>query len=817
MVFKESDFTKEAQAVLHLSQELMWKYKHSQWDPEHILLALLEHEKGVPMLIFQELNTASKSLRNRLVSAMEATIGMRYPSSQVYASPRLEALLERSKSESKRLQDEFISTEHFLIGLCQEQQGLVVRLFREFNIEIEKVYRALQKIRGGHRVQDENAEQKYQSLGRYTTDLTNLASRGKLDPVTGRESEISRVIQTLIRRTKNNPVLIGGPGVGKTAIAEALAQKIVNNDVPKVLKNKKILALDMGALIAGSKFRGEFEERLKAVMDEIKSSNGEIILFIDELHTVVGAGSAEGAIDASNLMKPALSRGELQCMGATTEAEYKKYIEKDGALERRFQPVIVNEPSNELAIEMLDSLKPRLEDHHNVKIEKESLISAVKLGQRYISGRLLPDKAVDLIDETSARLRIENKEDELSIDISEKQQEVSDLKQQEYEASKSEEYKLADELKEKRKKIEEELKNVKEETQESKKIILKSEDIATTVSLWTGIPVTNLLNDESKKLMEIEKHLHKRVIGQNNAVKSISDALRRSRAGLKDPSKPIGSFLFMGPTGVGKTELAKALSEFMFDDESNMIRVDMSEYIEKHSVSRLIGSPPGYVGFDEGGQLTESVRRRPYRVILFDEIEKAHPDVFNILLQILDDGRLTDGHGRTVDFTNTIIIMTSNLITADNMTNNFGFVQNLSDKEAVKQRSSIDKALKNSFRPEFINRIDEIIVFEKLKKNELKHITDIIVQDIQLRLDEKNIKIDLSEKAKELLINEGYDEEFGARPLKRLIQRKIENEISSMIISKEISKNDSLKVNVKGGKLDFKKQNTKSKSKTTSS
>ena len=466
---------------------------------------------------------------------------------------------------------------------------------------------------------------------------------------------------------------------------------------------------------------------------------------------------------------------------------------------------------------MLGSLKPRLEDHHNVKIEKDSLVSAVKLGQRYISGRLLPDKAVDLIDETSARLRIENKEDELSIDISEKQQEVSDLKQQEYEASKSEEYKLADELKEKRKKIEKELKNVKEETQESKKIILKPEDIATTVSLWTGIPVTNLLNDESKKLMEIEKHLHKRVIGQNNAVKSISDALRRSRAGLKDPSKPIGSFLFMGPTGVGKTELAKALSEFMFDDESNMIRVDMSEYIEKHSVSRLIGSPPGYVGFDEGGQLTESVRRRPYRVILFDEIEKAHPDVFNILLQILDDGRLTDGHGRTVDFTNTIIIMTSNIITADNMTNNFGFVQNLSDKEAVKQRSSIDKALKNSFRPEFINRIDEIIVFEKLKKNELKHITDIIVKDIQLRLDEKNIKIDLSEKAKELLINEGYDEEFGARPLKRLIQRKIENEISSMIISKEISKNDSLKVNVKGGKLDFKKQNTKSKSKTTSS
>ena len=815
MVFKESDFTKEAQAVLHLSQELMWKYKHSQWDPEHILLALLEDEKGVPMLIFEELNTASKSLRNRLVSAMESTIGMRYPSSQVYASPRLEALLERSKSESKRLQDDFISTEHFLIALCQEQQGFVVRLFREFNIEIEKVYKALQKIRGGHRVKDENAEQKYQSLDRYTTDLTNLASRGKLDPVSGREHEISRVIQTLIRRSKNNPVLIGGPGVGKTAIAEALAQKIVDNDVPKILKNKKILALDMGALIAGSKFRGEFEERLKAVMDEIKSSNGNVILFIDELHTVVGAGSAEGAIDASNLMKPSLSRGELQCMGATTEAEYKKYIEKDGALERRFQPVIVDEPSNELAVEMLESLRPRLEEHHNVTIEKNSLVSAVKLGQRYISGRLLPDKAVDLIDETSARLRIENKDDDFNIDISDKQHEISDLKKDEYEASKSEDYKLAGELNGKRIKLENELKSVKTETLENKKLVLTSEEIAKTVSIWTGIPITNLMNDESKKLMEIEKYLHKRVVGQNNAVKSISDALRRSRAGLKDPSKPIGSFLFMGPTGVGKTELAKALSEFMFDDESNMIRVDMSEYIEKHSVSRLIGSPPGYVGFDEGGQLTESVRKRPYRVILFDEIEKAHPDIFNILLQILDDGRLTDGHGRTVDFTNTIIIMTSNLITADNMTNNFGFVQNLTDQEAVKQRSSIDKALKGSFRPEFINRIDEIIVFEKLKKDELTHIADIIIRDIQIRLDEKNIKISLTESAKELLIEEGYDEEFGARPLKRLIQRKIENEISSMIISKTLSKNATIKINSKDGKLEFKKQNSKNKSKSS--
>lgn len=815
MAFRESDFTKEAQAVLHLSQELMWKYKHTQWDPEHILLALLEHEKGVPMLIFEELKTAVKSLRNRLVSAMESTIGMRYPSSQVYASPRLEALLERSKSESKRLQDDFISTEHFLIGLCHEQQSLVVRLFSEFNIEIEKVYRALQKIRGSHRVSDENAEKKYQSLNRYTTDLTNLASRGKLDPVTGREEEISRVIQTLIRRNKNNPVLIGGPGVGKTAIAEALAQKIVKNDIPRILRDKKILSLDMGALIAGSKFRGEFEERLKAVMDEIKSSDGSIILFIDELHTVVGAGSAEGAIDASNLMKPALSRGELQCMGATTESEYKKYIEKDGALERRFQPVLINEPSTELAVEMLESLKPRLEDHHKIKINNEALDSAVKLGQRYISGRLLPDKAVDLIDETAARLRIENKDTDINDELSVKKDELADLKFKEYDASKSEDYNLAAELKEKRIILEQEIKNQTEKPVDNN-IILQSEDIAKTVSTWTGIPVTNLLNDESKKLMKIEKYLHKRVIGQNNAVKSISDALRRSRAGLKDPSKPIGSFLFMGPTGVGKTELAKALSEFMFDDELNMIRVDMSEYVEKHSVSRLIGSPPGYVGFDEGGQLTESVRRRPYRVILFDEIEKAHSDVFNILLQILDDGRLTDGHGRTVDFTNTIIIMTSNLITADNMTNNFGFLQDLSDQEAVKQRSSIDKVLKKSFRPEFINRIDEIIVFEKLTKDELKQISDLIIKDIQKRLDEKGIEIHLSDSAKELLISEGYDEEFGARPLKRLIQRKIENEISTMIISGKVS--DGIKINItsSNGNLTFKKTNSKSKSKTLS-
>ncbi|HIB35639.1 MAG TPA: AAA family ATPase, partial [Dehalococcoidia bacterium] len=540
MAFRESDFTKEAQAVLHLSQELMWKYKHTQWDPEHILLALLEHEKGVPMLIFEELKTAVKSLRNRLVSAMESTIGMRYPSSQVYASPRLEALLERSKSESKRLQDDFISTEHFLIGLCHEQQSLVVRLFSEFNIEIEKVYRALQKIRGSHRVSDENAEKKYQSLNRYTTDLTNLASRGKLDPVTGREEEISRVIQTLIRRNKNNPVLIGGPGVGKTAIAEALAQKIVKNDIPRILRDKKILSLDMGALIAGSKFRGEFEERLKAVMDEIKSSDGSIILFIDELHTVVGAGSAEGAIDASNLMKPALSRGELQCMGATTESEYKKYIEKDGALERRFQPVLINEPSTELAVEMLESLKPRLEDHHKIKINNEALDSAVKLGQRYISGRLLPDKAVDLIDETAARLRIENKDTDINDELSVKKDELADLKFKEYDASKSEDYNLAAELKEKRIILEQEIKNQTEKPVDNN-IILQSEDIAKTVSTWTGIPVTNLLNDESKKLMKIEKYLHKRVIGQNNAVKSISDALRRSRAGLKDPSKPIGS------------------------------------------------------------------------------------------------------------------------------------------------------------------------------------------------------------------------------------------------------------------------------------
>ena len=815
MAFRESDFTKEAQAVLHLSQELMWKYKHTQWDPEHILLALLEHEKGVPMLIFGELHTAVKSLRNRLVSAMESTIGMRYPSSQVYASPRLEALLERSKSESKRLQDDFISTEHFLIGLCHEQQGLVVRLFREFNIEIEKVYKALQKIRGSHRVSDENAEKKYRSLNRYTTDLTNLASRGKLDPVTGREEEISRVIQTLIRRSKNNPVLIGGPGVGKTAIAEALAQKIVKNDVPRILRNKKILALDMGALIAGSKFRGEFEERLKAVMDEIKSSDGSVILFIDELHTVVGAGSAEGAIDASNLMKPALSRGELQCMGATTESEYKKYIEKDGALERRFQPVLINEPNTELAVEMLESLKPRLEDHHKIKINNEALDSAVKLGQRYISGRLLPDKAVDLIDETAARLRIENKDSDIKDELSLKKDDLADLKLKEYDASKSEDYKLAAELKENRIILEQEIKNQTEKPVDNN-IILQPEDIAKTVSTWTGIPVTNLLNDESKKLMKIEKYLHKRVIGQNNAVKSISDALRRSRAGLKDPSKPIGSFLFMGPTGVGKTELAKALSEFMFDDELNMIRVDMSEYVEKHSVSRLIGSPPGYVGFDEGGQLTESVRRRPYRVILFDEIEKAHPDVFNILLRILDDGRLTDGQGRTVDFTNTIIIMTSNLITADNMTNNFGFLQDLSDQEAVKQRSSIDQVLKKSFRPEFINRIDEIIVFEKLTKDELKQISDLIIKDIQKRLDEKGIEIHLSDSAKELLIAEGYDEEFGARPLKRLIQRKIENEISTMIISGKVS--DGIKINITAsdGNLKFKKTNIKSKSKTLS-
>ena len=628
-------------------------------------MALLEQEKGVPAEILSELGISVQGVHNRLDRLLDQAPKVVYESSQIYIAPRATQMIERAKSEAQRLNDEFVGTEHLLVALIQEDQGDVARIIKEFNIDLEKVYQALQKIRGGHRVTDPRAESRYRSLEKYSIDLTQLASNGKLDPVVGREPEIARAMQTLIRRTKNNPVLIGGAGVGKTAIAEGLAQAIVAGNVPEELKGRRVLALDMGSLVAGSKFRGEFEERLKAVLDETKQAQGEIILFIDEIHTVVGAGAAEGAIDASNMMKPALARGELQCVGATTEDEYTRYIEKDAALERRFQPILVEEPDVETAMEMLRALRPRYEKHHKIKIANAALEAAAKLGQRYIPARLLPDKAVDLIDEAASKLRIDSQK--LPPNLQVKEARIQHLEDEEEAASQRGNYERAAELRSERLRIQGEYEQERSELlkDEHQEMVVTAEDIGKLIATWTGIPIDRLLESEANKLLQMEDRLHQRVIGQNTAIGAISDAIRRARAGLQDPKRPLGSFIFLGPTGVGKTELARALAEFLFDDEQNMVRINMSEYMEKHTVSRLIGAPPGYVGFDEGGQLTEAVRRRPFRVVLFDEIEKAHPDVFNILLQMLEDGRLTDGHGRTVDFRNTLVIMTSNLGTAE--------------------------------------------------------------------------------------------------------------------------------------------------------
>ena len=603
----------------------------------------------------------------------------------------------------------------------------------------------------------------------------------------GREMEVARAMQTLIRRTKNNPVMIGGAGVGKTAIAEGLAQAIVGGNVPEELAGRRLLALDMGSLVAGAKFRGEFEERLKAVMDEIKQAQGEIILFIDEIHTVVGAGAAEGAIDASNLMKPALSRGELQCLGATTEDEYRRYIEKDAALERRFQPILVEEPDTEIAVDMLKALRPKYEAHHNVKILDDALESAVRLSQRYISDRLLPDKAVDLIDEAASKLRMDAQALP-SEEIREQEAELDRLESEERSASQRADYEQAAELRSERLRMQFEYEQAcADSTGNAGETEVTSESIGSLIATWTGIPVDRLLESEAEKLLHMEERLHDRVIGQEAAIVAVSDAVRRARASLKDPKRPIGSFIFLGPTGVGKTELARSLADYLFDDESNMVRIDMSEYQEKHTVSRLIGAPPGYVGFEEGGQLTEAVRRRPFRVVLFDEIEKAHPDVFNALLQILEDGRLTDGHGRTVDFRNTLIIMTSNLGIGLENKGPVGFLRDVDVEESKRLRASVDDALKRAFRPEFLNRIDEIIVFDALSKDQIHEIVDLMIVEVEERLEEHRVTIELTGAAKDWLADEGYDSQYGARPLRRAIQRHIENPLSKLILAQEFS------------------------------
>ena len=808
MVLGPERFTEQAQESLSNSQLILNRYRHNQWDCEHILMALIEQEKGVPAEILNELGLNIDVLHSRVHSMLENADKTAGSSNQIYETPRLNELFVRADTEAKRLNDEFIGSEHLLVGLTQEDTGEVSEVLEEFDISTEKVYQALQKVRGGHRITDQRAESRYGSLEKFATDLTTLAEDGKLDPIVGREAEVSRVMQTLIRRTKNNPVLIGGAGVGKTAIAEGLAQRIVSEDVPDDLRGKKVLSLDMGSLLAGSKFRGEFEERLKAVMDEVKQSAGQIILFIDEIHTVVGAGAAEGSVDASNMMKPALARGELQCLGATTEDEYRRYIESDAALERRFQPVLVEEPDLITSVEMLKALRPKYEAHHKLEIQDQALEAAASLSQRYISGRLLPDKAVDLIDEAASKIRIDLQLHPTT--LREKQSRLRQLEIEEIAASERSEYEKSAELKTKRLKMLQEFEDERStlsKVSNSSGNTVDEEDIATLIASWTGIPVSRLLENEADRLVNMEERLHERVVGQEAAVKSVSDAIRRARAGLNDPNRPIGSFIFLGSTGVGKTELAKALAWYLFDDDENMVRIDMSEYMEAHSISRLIGAPPGYVGFEDGGQLTEAVRRRPFRVILFDEIEKAHPDVFNLLLQLLEDGRLTDNRGTTVDFRNTIVIMTSNLGTGVVEPETLGFIRNASNLDSgTRLRESIEQALKKSFRPEFLNRIDDIVIFDSIERDQLLRIVDIMIEDIKKRMLNNGVRLDFSDEIREWIADEGYDEEYGARPLRRCIQRKIENPLSTMLLQGDFGDDSEVKIVLKHGELDFVKQ-----------
>ncbi|PKB79923.1 MAG: Clp protease [SAR202 cluster bacterium Io17-Chloro-G9] len=787
---RPEQFTEQAQDVLRNSQELVRRYQHSQWDVEHILLALLELEHGVPRDIFAELGTSTDNIGARLHGLLEAGPKVAYENTQIYATPRAASLLDNAKRESERLNDEFIGAEHLLIAATMETQGDSAQVLKDNGIDQEKVYRALMAVRGSHRVDDPRAESRYRALEKYSIDLTKLAREGKLDPVVGRDDAIRQVMQTLTRRKKNNPVIIGEAGVGKTAIVEGLAARIVAGDVPNSLKDRRVLALDMGALVAGSKFRGEFEERLKSVMDEIKQAEGEIILFLDEIHTMVGAGAAEGGIDASNLLKPALARGELQCVGATTSDEYRRYIEKDSALERRFQSIYLEEPTLEETVEILRVLRPRYEAHHKVQIDDSALKAAARLSERYITGRRLPDKAVDFIDEAASKLRIDSQS--LPAPLKEIEDSIRRLEDQEEAAAQRSEYERAAQLRTDRLRMEDEYDGQKQALdggiKNGKRDMVVSEvDIAELVSKWTGIPAGRLLEGEAQRLVHMEDALHQRIIGQEEGVTAVSEAIRRSRSGLSDPQRPIGSFIFLGPTGVGKTELAKALAEFLFDDESNMVRVDMSEYMEQHTVSRLIGAPPGYVGYDEGGQLTEAVRRRPYRVILFDEIEKAHPEVFNILLQILEDGRLTDGHGRTVDFRNTVIIMTSNLGTRDLTRQPTGFRTDDREHSLDEQRmqDSVNEAMKRAFRPEFLNRIDETIIFHPLTQDQIIRVVDLMVRDVQDRLDEQGISFELTPAASQWLAREGFDPVFGARPLRRAVQRHLENHLSKGILAGE--------------------------------
>jgi ATP-dependent Clp protease ATP-binding subunit ClpC len=798
-------YTERAQEALARAQQILQERRHNQLDVEHLLLALLDQPEGLTGQILERLGVDIGNLRQRVLDSLESTprVYGGGGTGQVYMTPRLKFVFDRATEEANRLRDEYVSTEHLLIAIVAERDGVSARQFRVVGVDVEKVYRALAEIRGTQRVTDQRAESKYQVLQKYSRDLTELARSGKLDPVVGRENEILRVLQVLSRRTKNNPVLIGEPGVGKTAIVEGLAQRIVSGDVPEPLRQKRVIALDMGALVAGSKFRGEFEERLQAVMEEIRRAQGEIILFIDELHTVVGAGGAEGAIDASNMMKPALARGELQCVGATTLDEYRKHIEKDAALERRFSPVFVDEPSVVDTIEMLRGLRDKYEAHHKIKIVDEALVAAAELSDRYVSDRHLPDKAIDLIDEAAAKVRLQLFN--VPADLRELENRLQRLRADEEAAGQARQYERAAQLRSEVMQLEGEYTQKRNEWRLERDIdeVVDADDIAELVAKWTGIPVSRMLETEVEKLVHMEERLHRRVVGQEEAIVAVSDAIRRARSGLKDPRRPIGSFLFLGPTGVGKTELARALAEFLFDSEEAMTRVDMSEYMERHAVSRMIGSPPGYVGYDEGGQLTESVRRRPYQVVLFDEVEKAHPDAFNVLLQVLDDGRLTDGQGRTVDFKNTVVIMTSNVGTQHvRRSAPIGFrTSDVAERERIKDL--IQEDLRRSFRPEFLNRIDEVIVFDALTREQIHQIVNLLVIDLHKRLADRKLSIELTDAGRDWLAREGYDANYGARPLRRTIQRQIENVLAKKLLAGEIKDGDTVLIDASEGGLVF--------------
>jgi ATP-dependent Clp protease ATP-binding subunit ClpB len=854
-------FTIKSQELIQSSQSLASQHAHQQIEPEHLLAAMFQEKDGIAVAMLRKLGVAPDDIARQAAQAIEKIPKVSGGGvGDVYISPRSKAVLEAAFAEATKMKDEYVSIEHIFLAIADEKKGEAARILSRLGVTRDSILKVLLEIRGTQRITDPNPEEKYQALERFSRDLTDLARLGKLDPVIGRDEEIRRIVQVLSRRTKNNPVLIGEPGVGKTAIVEGLAQRIVAGDVSETLKNRRLVALDMGALIAGAKYRGEFEDRLKAVLKEVESAEGEIILFIDELHTVVGAGAAEGAVDASNMLKPALARGTLRCVGATTLNEYRKYIEKDAALERRFQPVLVREPTVEDTISILRGLKEKYEVHHGVRIKDSAIVAAATLSYRYITDRFLPDKAIDLIDECASKLRIEIDSmpaeiDEIQRKITQAEIERQALKKETDAASKERLKKLEAELADfndeliemkahwqNEKDLIQTIRKIKEEQeqlgveaqlaeregnlakvaeirygrsielqkrleeanrklselQENSKMLkeeVDDEDVAEVISRWTGIPVSKMFEGEREKLVHMEERLHQRVIGQNEAVEAVSNAVRRARSGLQDPNRPIGSFIFMGPTGVGKTELAKVLAEYLFESEDALVRIDMSEYMEKFAVSRLVGAPPGYVGYEEGGQLSEKIRKKPYSVMLFDEIEKAHPDVFNVLLQILDDGRMTDGHGRTVDFKNTIVIMTSNV--------GSHWIQELGVSRRQEMEKQVMEALRASFKPEFLNRIDEIIIFQNLSSEEIVHIVDIQIERLAARLADRNIELILSDKAKALIAEKGYDPIYGARPLKRVIQQYIENPLSMEILKGNIPEGARVSAEVEGDQIVF--------------